>query len=279
MLSLIFSRTVFLFMEKFEHKKSLGQHFLNSDFVPKLMCAAAGELREKTVLEIGPGTGALTKEILAHGAKVVALEADERAIASLEKNFADAIARNQLILHHHDARNFNPALFKLEKQSYIVIANIPYYLSGLLFRSLLDTECQPTSLVFLVQKEVAERIARDKKESLLSLSIKAFGEPTYVQTVKRGHFTPPPKVDSAILAVHHINQDNFHDLDKGLFFATLHLGFGQKRKQLLGNLSQQYSRVALTEIFSSLGLETNVRAEDVPLSTWFLLTHALKQLV
>lgn len=261
--------------EKFEHKKSLGQHFLNSSYVPKKMCDAAGDLAGKTVLEIGPGTGVLTREILARGAKVVAVEADARAIASLEVTFADAIARQQITLHHHDARKLEPSQFSLEKQSYIVISNIPYYLSGQLFRSLLDTECQPSTLVFLVQKEVAERIARDKKESLLSLSVKAFGTPSYICTVKRNHFTPPPKVDSAILAVHNISQGNFSNIDKDLFFTLLHLGFDQKRKQLLGNLSLKYSRTDLEEVFLSLNLKRDIRAEDISLSTWLSLTLAL----
>lgn len=264
--------------EKFEHKKSLGQHFLNSDYVPKKMCDAAGELAGKTVLEIGPGTGALTREILARGAKVIAVEADARAIASLERTFPEAIARGQLTLHHHDARELEPSQFNLENKGYIVISNIPYYLSGQLFRSLLDTNCQPLTLVFLIQKEVAERIARDKKESLLSLSVKAFGTPTYICTVKKGHFTPPPKVDSAILAVYDISQDNFNRLDKELFFTILHLGFGQKRKQLLGNLSHTYTRADLERVFSSLHIKTDVRAEDISLPIWISLTLALSTL-
>lgn len=263
--------------EKFEHKKSLGQHFLNSDYVPKKMCDAAGDIAGKTVLEIGPGTGVLTKEILARGGKVVAVEADRRAITSLEETFADAIAGGDLTIYHHDARTLEPSKFKLEKQGYIVISNIPYYLSGSLFRSLLDTDCQPTTLVFLIQKEVAERIARDKKESLLSLSIKIFGNPTYISTIKRGHFTPPPKVDSAILAVHNISHDHFlkNDIVPENFFTILHLGFGQKRKQLLGNLNTLFSRDHLMTVFQDLGLSLTIRAEDVPLHTWLQLIPAL----
>ncbi len=261
--------------EKFEHKKSLGQHFLNSDYVPKKMCDAAGDIAGKTVLEIGPGTGALTREILARGAKVVAVEADQRAISALEAAFPAEIARGFLILHHHDARALDPAQFGLEKHSYIVISNIPYYLSGYLFRSLLETSCQPSTLVFLIQKEVAERIARDKKESLLSLSIKAFGEPSYICTIKSCHFTPPPKVDSAIVAISSIGQHHFNDLSQEHFFSLLHLGFGQKRKQLLGNLAQRYNRATLGDLFSTLHLEPTVRAEDVSLATWLAIAKSL----
>ena len=261
--------------EKFEHKKSLGQHFLNSDYVPKKMCDAAGVVAGDIVLEIGPGTGVLTKEILARDAKVIAIEADERAIASLEQTFPDEIARQQLTIHHHDAREIDPATFGLTAGTYKVVSNIPYYISGLLLRNVLDTSNQPTTLVFLIQKELAERIARDKKESLLSLSVKAYGAPQYITTIKRGHFTPPPKVDSAILAVHNINQDNFSELSSDNFFTLLHLGFAQKRKQLLGNLSKQFDRADLSTLFAALHLPLDVRAEDVPLEIWLELVRNL----
>ena len=259
----------------FEHKKSLGQHFLNSEYVPKKMCDAADLVAGELVLEIGPGTGVLTKEILARGATVVAVEADTRAITALEETFSAAIASGQLRVHHHDARTLNPAELGLPPHSYKVVANIPYYLSGSLFRQLLDTKTQPKTVVFLVQKEVAERVARSEKESLLSLSVKAFGEPTYICTVKRGHFTPPPKVDSAVVAIYNIGQDHFKTVSQADFFTILHLGFGQKRKQLLGNLSAAFSRSQLNEVFDQLHLEKTIRAEDVPLPIWLTLTKAL----
>ncbi len=264
-----------LVTEKFQHKKSLGQHFLNSDHVPKKMCEAGAVGAGDIVLEIGPGTGALTKEILARGAKVVAVEADERAITTLEDTFAEEIASYQLTIHHTDARELFPSEFGLEAGKYKVVANIPYYISGLLLRQLLDTECQPSSLVFLIQKELAERIARDPKESLLSLSVKVFGDPTYICTVKRGHFTPPPKVDSAILAVNNISQEKLNNFDSQRFFEVLHLGFGQKRKQLLGNLTAVKGREELEKAFVSVNLSPTVRAEDVSLEQWIQLVTQL----
>jgi 16S rRNA (adenine1518-N6/adenine1519-N6)-dimethyltransferase len=259
----------------FEHKKSLGQNFLNSDFVPKKMCDAAEVQKGDTVLEIGPGTGALTRELLARGATVVAIEADERAIEVLEGTLATEIESKQLILHHGDARELDVDALGLTDHTYKVVANIPYYLSGLLFRTILESNNQPNTLVFLIQKELAERIARDKKESLLSLSVKAFGNPTYVTTVKRGNFTPPPKVDSAILAISEINREKFTDIPAAVFFEILHLGFGSKRKQLQGNLSKKYKKEAIFLALSELDLSETVRAEDVPLKKWLKLTKTL----
>ncbi len=258
----------------FEHKKSLGQHFLNSDYIPKKMCDAAAVTAGDIVLEIGPGTGALTREILACGASVIALEADERAIASLQETFTDAITAGALEIHHHDVRTLDLPSLGLTDRGFKVVANIPYYLSGLLFRSVLESDCQPNTLVYLVQKEVAERIARDKKSSLLSLSVAVFGTPTYICTVKRGHFTPPPKVDSAIIAVTDINRARLQGLHADYFFNILHLGFGQKRKQLLGNLAGKYNRPDLEKMFTLLGLSLTVRAEDIKVENWIqLVTH------
>jgi 16S rRNA (adenine1518-N6/adenine1519-N6)-dimethyltransferase len=262
--------------EKFEHKKSLGQHFLTSDYAPKKMCDAANLQAGDIVLEIGPGTGALTKEILARGAKVIALEADLRAIESLNETFAPEISTGQLMIHHHDARKIEPAQFGLINQGYKVVANIPYYISGLLFRTLLEADCQPNTLVFLVQKEVATRIARDKKESLLSLSVKVFGDPTYICTVSRGHFTPPPKVDSAIIAISHISQQKLGEISKEAFFTILHLGFGQKRKQLIGNLSAHYDREVVSTILAEADLSPTVRAEDISIKTWLFIVARLQ---
>jgi len=172
-------------------------------------------------------------------------------------------------------RDITPSYLGLVTHTFKVVANIPYYLSGFLLRTLLESHIQPTSLTFLIQKELAHRIVRDKKESLLSLSVKAFGEPVYFKNVSRGHFQPQPRVDSAILLVKNITQRNFTDINSAYFFEILHLGLGKKRKQLLTNLSEKYDRALLTTIFTALGLPLTVRGEDVPLPTWISLIRTL----
>jgi len=268
---------------KFETKKSLGQHFLTTGIVPGWMCDAACVTAGDIVLEIGPGTGALTREILARGATVIALEADHRALEVLAEDFKEEIAQGALHLHHADVRSVSlEAIPELCDHAYKCVSNIPYYLSGMLFRLLLESSVQPECLVFLVQKEVAKRVAsslaRKEKESILSLSVKAYGEPSYVRTVSKGHFAPAPKVDSAIVLVRNIHRDNFADVKKSFFFELLHLGFGQKRKQLLGNLSKLFSKEALVTVFSTLSLPVSTRAEDVPLEMWLKLAGALQEL-
>jgi 16S rRNA (adenine1518-N6/adenine1519-N6)-dimethyltransferase len=259
-------------------KKSLGQHFLNNARVPALM-ADAGEVQKgDIVLEIGPGTGVLTRELLARGAHVIAVEADERAIAVLNVAFAADIGTKKLILHHLDVRTLDVAKIGLKHSNYKVVANIPYYLSGMLFRQFLETDIQPTTLVFLVQKEVADRIAKDKKESLLSLSVKVFGMPVYVKTVRKGNFTPPPKVDSAIIAIKHVGDTHLESLDinREFFFAMLHEGFKSKRKQLIPNLSTIFRRQTLEKVFFDLALSLKVRGEDLSIEQWLQLCKKLK---
>jgi 16S rRNA (adenine1518-N6/adenine1519-N6)-dimethyltransferase len=264
-------RTKEVVSEKFEHKRSLGQNFLTSDVVPNWMVEAALVISSDTILEIGPGTGMLTRALLAKGAKIIAVEADKRAILELEKNFPAEIASGQLTLHHGDAREINPVTLNLKNHQFKAVANIPYYLSGFLLRTLLESENQPNTLTFLIQKELAFRIVRDKKESLLSLSVKAFGNPTYSKTVSRGHFNPQPKVDSAIITVSSISRNNFINFTPELFFEILHLGLGKKRKQLLANLTAKYERSLLEQTFNELGISTTVRGEDLSLDIWLAL--------
>ncbi|MES2749150.1 MAG: 16S rRNA (adenine(1518)-N(6)/adenine(1519)-N(6))-dimethyltransferase RsmA [Patescibacteria group bacterium] len=263
-------------VEKFLHKKSLGQNFLTSDVVPKWLTEAGEVTRNDTVIEIGPGTGALTKSLLATGANVIALEADNRAVVILEDVFKDYITSKQLTLIHFDARELSVSDLGLTHQQFKVVANIPYYLSGFLLRTFLENPIQPSQLVFLMQKEVVERIARASKSSILSLSVQAFGVPKYIKTVTRGHFNPKPKVDSAILRVSDITTNNFASVaEQQLFFELLHLGFGQKRKQLLSNFSHRYDRGTLEQLFTTLKIRLDARAETLPLPTWLSLTKHL----
>ena len=278
----------------FKTKKSLGQHFLTNSRVPELM-ADAGEIKKgDIVLEIGPGTGMLTRTLLHRGATVHALEADGRAITVLENTFSSEIANKTLHILHSDVRSLragasdfrrivlgksDASLTSLSSHirngTYKVVANIPYYLTGHLFRTFLESDTQPTDLVFLVQREVAERIARDTKESILSLSIKVYGDPHYIKTIGKGNFVPPPKIDSAILAIRNISKDRLGILPDADFFRLIHAGFSSKRKQLLGNLSILFPRETLVHTFSTLSIPSDIRAEDLSLTKWLTLIRAL----
>jgi 16S rRNA (adenine1518-N6/adenine1519-N6)-dimethyltransferase len=268
-------------MEPFHHKKSLGQHFLNSDLVPNWMCDAAVVTTGENVVEIGPGTGALTKVLLDRGAQVHAIETDRRAITVLHEIFAEQCASGQLTIQALDVRHLKLSDLGVSDHQFKIVANIPYYLSGYLFRICVEHPVQPSDLVFLVQKEVAKRAAaplppkRHAKGSLLSLSLQAYGDVAIYKAVSRGHFTPPPTVDSAILAVRNINRDFFTDISESVFFAVIKAGFAQKRKQLGHNLRTVFGADNATRALTMANLPPTIRAEDVSLAEWHTLAQAL----
>ena len=261
-------------------KKSLGQHFLTSDIVPGWLCEAADLHPDRPVLEIGPGTGVLTAVLLEREVSVLAIETDKRSLSVLRERFASHIHSGQLQLIDGDVRDGIPNHPLLCDHSYQVVANIPYYLTGLILRTYLESERQPAKMTLLVQKEVAERIARDKKQSILQVAVHAFGTPEYVRTVRRGHFTPPPRIESAILTIHHITHERVPQTLRNTFFSLVRAGFAHRRKQLLGNIRPVFpANTDLESIFSKHGLSSQTRAENLTLDDWITLSHTLTTLV
>lgn len=242
----------------------LGQHFLRDMSVIKKAVGAARLSREDTVLEIGPGKGVLTHALLREVGRVIAVEKDPRLFEELTRTFAREIEEKKLILLCEDIRTFASSWYKAQGTRYKVVANIPYYLTGEILRLFLSGENQPELMVLLIQKEVAERIvAKDKKESILSLSVKAYGEPKIVAQVKAGAFSPPPKVDSALLLIDRISRARFRArADEDRFFALIKAGFAQKRKTLAGNLR----RAGFLE--EAEQIEPKRRAEEFAIEEW-----------
>ncbi len=251
-------------------RKSLGQHFLMHPRIANRIALAAGLSSDSIVLEIGPGTGVLTRELLPIAGKVVAVEADQELCEKLQQDFSSEIARGQLELVYGDIRSYSLKNVARENGEYQVVANIPYYLTGELFRIVLSAEHQPSNMTLLVQKEVAERVARSVKESILSLSVKAYGTPRYEFTVKRGAFVPAPKVDSAVLSIRDISRKNFRTKEEEeAFFKLIHAGFAHKRKYVASNIADLVSGEGLR----AAEVPDKARAEDIPLSTWLTLAR------
>jgi 16S rRNA (adenine1518-N6/adenine1519-N6)-dimethyltransferase len=254
-------------------KKSLGQNFLMHRQTAERIVGAAGVRSEDTVLEIGPGTGMLTRALLDTAKKVIAVEADLELIPQLETKFMTEIEEGRLILVQDDVRAYDPASVD---GAYKLVANIPYYITGELIRKFLTAKHKPASITFLVQKEVAVRIARSKKESLLSLSVKAFGMPIYRFTVPKGAFSPAPTIDSAVLSITDIHTPFSSENEESRFFEILHAGFAHKRKQLGKNLEEFFEISSIMEALEYLHLSRTVRAEDVPLEAWKVFAERLK---
>lgn len=245
-------------------KKSLGQNWLISESAINTIVATGELYDDDTALEIGPGQGALTKQLLATGATVIAIEKDRELIPVLEEKFATEIKNKKLILINEDVTTYQ--LKNLP--TYKLVANVPYYITGAIIRKFLSAKNSPTKAVLLLQKEVADRIvAKDSKNSLLSIAVKIFGEPKYIKKVPAGAFRPIPKVDSAILLIDNINQNKLKSagVSEEKFFDVLHRGFAQKRKFLASNLKVPTSHL------TDCGIGEKARAETLTVENWLCL--------
>lgn len=252
-------------------KKSLGQHFLKSKPALQKIIDCASISSGETVLEIGPGTGILTAELLKTGAKVVSVEKDQRCIAILREKFLNEGQAGNFQLIEKDILDLNREKVGLEEGKYSIVANIPYNITGQILEEFLEVKPRPRQMVLLIQKEVAERIvARDGKESILSISVKVFGTPTIVAGVPRGAFVPVPNVDSAILKIENVTDRTFSEknLEIKHFFDVLHCGFAHKRKMLKNNLKEKFDMEKIESVWQKLDLDEKVRAEDIPPEIW-----------
>lgn len=297
-------------VQKLKPKKSLGQNFLHSKTALNKIIDCSNLVAGDFVIEIGPGKGALTEAILKSGAQVVCIEKDARLIDLLNEKFANEINNGQLKIILGDAltmevikkrkvflvvdkdftetglrgdANIEKNIVEIpqkNKSNYKIIANIPYYITGALLRIFYEQVVKPTSVTVLVQKEVADRIvARDSKESLLSLSIKFYGEPKKVMNVPKQSFKPAPKVDSAILYIKTHTKDSGKNFDlntQGKFFDLIHRGFAHKRKVLRKNLIDSGLPAEIVdEAFAKLKIAPLSRAEDINFLTWIRLADRL----
>ena len=247
-------------------KKSLGQNFLKSEQALKKIIEAGEIAQDDTILEIGPGKGALTEKLLENAGKVIAVEKDRDLVEHLKIKFKKEIAQGQFRLIEDDILNFQPAA----GEKYKIIANIPYNITGAVLKKFLTARNQPERMVLLVQKEVAQRIvAADGRESILSISVKAYGDPKMVLKVPARYFSPAPKVDSAVILIKNISRKVFQEnsLNEEEFWATVRAGFAHKRKKLSSNLKILPQELQIPA-FDELG---NKRAEELGLKEWINL--------
>lgn len=254
-------------------KKSLGQNFLASPVAIEDIARAAEIVSGETVVEIGPGMGVLTEALLRLGARVVAIEKDDRLQSILGAKFAKEMRDGNLTLIHADILEVDYTLFK---SPYKVVANIPYYITGAILRMFLEAPEKPSTMVLMVQKEVADRIiAHDSKESMLSISVKAYGKPVMIRKVGKGSFRPAPTVDSAVIRIEDISNPFSSQMEEKRFFDIMHTGFAQKRKKLSRNLEAIATRETIENVFKTLSLDENTRAEDVAPALWIELAKTL----
>jgi len=249
----------------FTAKKSLGQNFLHAPNIISAMVHASDITKDSLVLEVGPGKGALTSKLLETGAKVIAIEKDDRAIPILNEKFANEVKNGQLTIIHGDILEYNENSLK----EYTLIANIPYYITGEFIRKFSESSNPPKKMVIMVQKEVAKRIV-DEKESILSISVKAYGNPKYICTVSRKFFRPIPNVDSAVISIENISKNLFIEskIDEKYFFEILKTGFAHKRKVVIKNLQEKIDKNSLFSLWEKENWSKDLRAENITLEMW-----------
>jgi len=252
-------------------RKGLGQNFLTDPVVLDKVVEAAGVSHDDTVLEIGPGLGSLTRH-LAHAARrVVAVEIDGNLIPILQQVLT---SEANVTVVHGDILELNPAEL-MGTDPYLVVANIPYYITSAILRHLLDSTHRPQRLVLTVQREVAERIcAAPGDMSLLALSVQVYGLPGPVLRIPAGAFYPPPKVDSTTLRVDLFPQPRIPASQLDTFFRLAKAGFSQKRKTLRNALSGGLGWKAeqAGQLLQTAGIDPQRRAETLTIDEWAGLT-------
>jgi 16S rRNA (adenine1518-N6/adenine1519-N6)-dimethyltransferase len=257
--------------------KRLGQNFLLDETALQRVIVASGLTAQDDVLEIGPGLGSLTRLLAIHAGTVVAVELDEGFLPPLQEVIAPY---NNVSIHQGDILAFDPVQL-MGSGGYLVIANIPYYITSAVIRHLLESKAPPQRLVLTVQREVAERIcAAPGDMSLLALSVQVYGAPRVMGRIPAGAFYPVPQVDSAIVRVDLFQEPVLDPALRGTFFRLAKAGFSQKRKKLRNALAggMHWSPDQAITFLQSAGIDPQRRAETLSLEEWLNLTDTVQRL-
>jgi len=252
--------------------KRLGQNFLVDESALQRVVQAAEVTEEDAVLEVGPGLGNLTRHLADLARLVIAVEIDARFIPALKEVL---LPFKNIRIVQGDILSLNPTELIMEradaKSGYLVVANIPYYITSALFRHLLEANKKPDRMVLTVQREVAERIcAAPGDMSLLALSVQVYGQPKVAATIPAGAFYPPPKVDSAVVRVELYPEPQIPASELPAFFRLVKAGFSQKRKTLRNALSggMHWETSLTAQILQAASIDPMRRAETLNLEEW-----------
>ena len=260
--------------------RSKGQNFLINEKIYDEIVAAAAVNSKDTILEVGPGLGFLTARLAKVAKKVTAVELDDNLANFLQIGLDSQDVENVEVVNQ-DILKFNPAVLA---KNYKVVANLPYNITSIFLRTFLNSDNRPQSLVLMLQKEVAQRLAAKPGDmSMLALSVQFFGDVEIIREVKAGNFWPEPKVDSAVVRLI-LKDENHADIKRSeekAFFRMAKIGFSAKRKMLKNNLAAglQIESSEAEKIINSVGLNTRTRAEDLSMLEWQKLFAAVRHIV
>lgn len=250
--------------------KSLGQHWLHDRSVLEHIADCADIQTTDTVLEIGPGLGTLTSELLRRAQQVIAVEFDSELARKLPGQFPG----KNLIVMHEDILQFD--LLQLPA-GYKVVANVPYYITSKIVQKLMTAENKPSITVLLVQKEVAERIAAQPGDmSILAISAQVYADASLGDVVPAELFTPPPKVDSQVVILRTRQEPLVKPEKEKAFFRMVKAGFSAKRKKLRSSLAGGLgiSKREVEELLANTKISPDARAEDLAIGDWLRLLNS-----
>ncbi|PJF37232.1 MAG: 16S rRNA (adenine(1518)-N(6)/adenine(1519)-N(6))-dimethyltransferase RsmA [Candidatus Thermofonsia Clade 1 bacterium] len=253
-------------------KKSLGQNFLQDSNALEKIANAAQIAPTDTVLEIGAGTGSLTIKLAQRSAQVIAIEIDERLLPILHSQLRDF---PNVRLYHADILQVDLDAL-LGERPYLVVANLPYYITSRILRHLFEARNKAQRLILTVQQEVAERlVAKPSEMSLLSVSAQFYGKPQIVARLSPSAFYPRPEVASAVVRIDMYAAPPVDVPNEEIFFHVVSAGFSQKRKQLKNALSNglAISPTAAADLLMRAGIDPMRRAETLTLEEWAALTR------
>lgn len=245
-------------------KKSLGQHWLHDSSILEAIVQAGDIFNGDEVLEIGPGLGTLTDELIKSGANITALEFDQDLVTELQKKYNNC---DKVAIIEGDIRSFD---FTSMSSNYKIVANIPYYLTSNLIRSISETSNPPKIAVLLIQKEVAQRIcALPGKMGILSVTAQFYFKCLLDIEVPARYFTPPPKVDSQVIKLI-LRSEKLFDVDEQMFFKFVKAGFLEKRKTLVNSFSSGLgvSKQQVISLLEKSNIASNVRAQELSMQQW-----------
>jgi 16S rRNA (adenine1518-N6/adenine1519-N6)-dimethyltransferase len=270
-------------------KKRFGQHFLSDTNILNRIVDAAEIAPEETVLEVGPGLGALTSVLVERARRVVAVEVDRDLIAGLRSRFASSpnvaivegdvleLSPGELLGSQHGGCGEHRGQTEEDVgEPYVVVANLPYNIAAPVLRRFLEGDVRPRRLVVMVQLEVAEAIAaKPGRMSLLSVATQVYGDVRMVMKVAPGAFSPPPKVESAVVRIDVAAQPKV-DVPLDALFRIARAGFGNPRKQLRNSLSfgLHVKQEVIDQVMARAGIDATLRPQVLSLDDWAAIARA-----
>lgn len=271
--------------------KGLGQNFLADRRIVERIADAAELVPGATVVEVGPGLGILTGELLARvgpAGRVIAVELDRRLAAYLRAEFGDGhhpgrplglTPGGALEVVEADVLRRPPQALVPGDEPYALVANLPYSIASAALRHFLDSPRRPVKLIVMVQREVAERIvARPPAMSILAVATQFYGAASIVLGVGRGAFLPQPRVDSTVVRIVSHERPPLPEPEIAPFFSLVGAGFGQRRKQLLNSLAAglRLPKPAIGAALGAVGIASDRRAETLTVDEWLALYARLR---